>query len=163
MALKARMANKLKIDDDGYVTGIITDIQFIDSNESEYEREQFCFFVECDGTKKSIVLRHWTGTVINGDKVSNNNDYNKLTRFLLQLKVISETELEKAYKSGEDLMVDIESLKGTKIRFKPVKSAKLRGLSQLDPMTLEPVETTTENTKKNVQNNERGASFNVAV
>jgi hypothetical protein len=137
MALKAKMANKLKTDDNGYILGTITDIQFIDADESDYEREQFCFLIESEGTKKPIILKHWTGTIINGDNQSNNGDYNKLTRLLLQLGVIDEVSLKRAYKNGEEMMVDIEELKGLAVRFKTAKSAKLRGLSQLDPLTLE--------------------------
>jgi hypothetical protein len=147
MVLKAKMANKLKTDDNDYVLGIITDIQFIDEDSSDYEREQFCFLIECEGTKKPIILKHWTGTVINGDNQSNNGDYNKLTRLLLQLGIIDELSLKSAYRDGQEMMVDIESLKGQKVRFKTAKIAKLRGLSQLDPLTIELVKPTATSTK----------------
>ncbi len=137
MSLKPKMANTLKLDENGYAIGKILDIRFIDADESDYEREQYEFLFECEGTKKPINLRYWTGTLINGDNYSNNNDYNKLTRLLIQLELISESQIKQAYKEGEELMIDIEGLIGVAVRFKPAKSAKIKGLSQIDPMSLE--------------------------
>ncbi|WP_013335129.1 hypothetical protein [Gloeothece verrucosa] len=149
MALKPKMANSVKVDDHGYALATLTDITFLDSDESEYEREQFLFDFLAEGTKKPINLKLWTGTIINAERYENgkNKDYSKLTRLCLQLGLINEPDLKQAYRDGKDIDLDLDSLKGLKVRFKLLKQAKTRNLSQIDLNTLEPIKEPVKETK----------------
>lgn len=141
MALKPRMANSVKLDDSGYATATLADITFLDAEETEYEQEQFLFDFLAEGTKKPINLKIWTRTNINGEKYENGStkDYSKLTRLCLQLGLFSESELSQAYQQGTEIDADLDKLKGQKVRFKLLKRAKSRNLSQIDINTLEPI------------------------
>ena len=142
MALKPRMANSVKTDDKGRATATLSDITYLEAEESEYEQEQFLFDFLAEGTKKPINLKIWTRTNINGEMYDNgtSKDYNKLTRLCLQLKLFSESELAQAYKEGKEVDVDLDLLKGQKVRFQLLKQARNRNLSQIDLNTLEPLE-----------------------
>lgn len=142
MALKPRMANSVKVDDQGWAIATLSDITYLDADESEYEQEQFLFDFLAEGTKKPINLKIWTKTNINAQKYENGTtkDYTKLTRLCLQLKLFSESELLEAYKKGQEVDVDLDKLKGLKVRFKLLKQAKNRNLSQIDLNTLESIE-----------------------
>ena len=141
MALKPRMANSVKIDDRGYAMATLVDITFLDANETEYDREQFQFNFLVEGTKKPVNQNVWTGTSINGEKYENGTtkDYSKLTCMCLQLGLFSESELLEAYNQGNELDVDLDQLKGQKVRFKLLKQVRNRNLSQIDIKTLEPI------------------------
>lgn len=141
MALKPKMANSVKLDETGYAIATLADISYLEAEESEYDQEQFLFDFLAEGTKKPINLKIWTRTKINGEKYENgtSKDYNKLTRLCLQLKLFSESELVQAYKEGKDVNIDLDLLKNTKVRFKLLKPAKNRNLTQIDLNTLEPL------------------------
>ena len=141
MPLKPRMANSVKVNN-GWSTATLADITFLDAEESEYQQEQFLFDFLAEGTKKPINLKIWTRTNINAEKYENGTkkDYSKLTRLCLQLKLFKESELLTAYQKGEELDFDLDNLKGKKVRFKLLKQAKNRNLSQIDISTLEPIE-----------------------
>ncbi|BAZ47377.1 hypothetical protein NIES4102_44230 (plasmid) [Chondrocystis sp. NIES-4102] len=141
MALKPRMANSVKTDDQGYATATLADITFLDADETEYEQEQFLFDFLAEGTKKPVNLKLWTRTNINAQKYENGStkDYSKLTRLCLQLGLFSESELSEAYKQGKEVDTDLDQLKGQKVRFKLFKQAKNHNLSQIDIKTLEPI------------------------
>ncbi len=141
MSLKPRMANCVKVDN-GWSTGTLADITYLDTDESEYQQEQFLFDFLAEGTKKPINLKIWTRTNINAEKYQNGSkkDYSKLTRLCLQLKLFTESELLTAYQKGEELDFDLDILKGQKVRFKLLKQAKNRNLSQIDINTLEPID-----------------------
>lgn len=134
MALKAKIANKVESDAQGYVEGTIISVlecdektEIIKGKEVTYA-EQFEFQIESTGTIKPVIYRIWTSQKINNEKFELEDgvtDYNKLTRLLLQLQIIDETAL----KDLSSINVDVESLEGTKIKFKLEKSKKTRGLS----------------------------------
>lgn len=145
MPIKVSAANKPVTDNSGYVLAEIADITLIDADESEYESEQFLFDFIAPGTVKPIVFKLWTSTKIDSEKRdfsrSKAGELNKLTRLCLALKIVSKTDLESL---TDELLESVgemlEALKGSKVRFKLQRSAKSKGLSQIDLDTLEPVE-----------------------
>ena len=149
MPLKAKIANKIVADDNGYTTGEIIDINEIDEHsEKEGKKEvayasQFEFLIAVDGTKKQTLLRFWTGQNINSEKFENEGDettdYNRLTRFLLNMGLLDDKKLSELDKAKES-EVDLESLRGQKIQFKMNKSIKRKGLSVIDIKSIKPVE-----------------------
>lgn len=149
MPLKAKIANKIVADDSGYTTGEIIDINDIDEHsEKEGKKEisyasQFEFLIAVDGTKKQTLLRFWTGQNINSEKFENEGDettdYNRLTRFLLNMGLLDAKKLSELDKAKES-EIDLESLRGQKIQFKMNKSIKRKGLSVIDIKSIKPIE-----------------------
>ena len=153
MVLKAKIANKIVVDDSGYTTGEIIDINEMDEHsEKEGKKEiiyssQFEFLIKLEGTKKDIVMRFWTGQNINSEKFEldgdeKNIDYNRLTRLLLNMGLLDAkklTELDKAKLENSD--IDLEVLIGQKIEFKMNKSIKRKGLSVIDIKSIKPIKT----------------------
>ena len=154
MVLKAKIANKIVADDNGYTTGEIIDINEIDEHsEKEGKKEvtyssQFEFLIAVEGTKKQTLLRFWTGQNINSEKFEvvegdeKTIDYNRLTRLLLNMGLLDSkklTELDKAKLEYSD--IDLEVLIGQKIEFKMNKSIKRKGLSVIDIKTIKPIKT----------------------
>jgi hypothetical protein len=150
MPLKAKIANKIVADDNGYTTGEIIDINEIDEHsEKEGKKEvfyasQFEFLIKVKGTKKDTLLRFWTGQNINSEKFEvegdETTDYNRLTRFMLNMGLLDAkklTELDKA--KLEDSEIDLEVLRGQKIEFKMNKSIKRKGLSVIDIKSIKPI------------------------
>ena len=151
MVLKAKIANKIVANDNGYTTGEIIDINEMDEHsEKEGKKEiiyssQFEFLIKLEGTKKDIVMRFWTGQNINSEKFEidgdeKNTDYNRLTRFLLNMGLLDAkklTELDKAKLEYSD--IDLEVLIGQKIEFKMNKSIKRKGLSVIDIKSIKPI------------------------
>lgn len=151
MVLKAKIANKVSVEDNGLTIGEIIAIEDIEERtDKEGKKEvfyasQFEFQIVVKGTKKDILLRFWTGQNINsekfeieGDEMS--TDYNRLTRFLLNMGLLDAkklTELDKA--KLEDSDIDLEVLKGLKIQFKMNKSIKRKGLSVIDIKSIKPI------------------------
>ncbi|MEG3922913.1 hypothetical protein QUA07_27925 [Microcoleus sp. T3_A4] len=151
MPLKAKIANKIVADDKGYTTGEIIDINEIDEHsEKEGKKEvtyasQFEFLIAVDGTKKQTLLRFWTGQNINSEKFENEGDdttdYNRLTRFLLNMGLLDAKKLSELDKAKiDDSEIDLEALRGQKIQFKMNKSIKRKGLSVIDIKSIKPVE-----------------------
>lgn len=143
MSLKVRTANQIKLDSLGYATGTIADITFLDADENEYEQEQFLFDFLVEGTKKPVNMKVWTRTNASGQKYQNGSktEYSKLTILCLQLGLFSESELTEAYQNGLDLDADLDKLKGKSVRFRLLKQAKSRNLSQVDLKTIELIKT----------------------
>lgn len=153
MVLKAKIANKIVANDNGYTTGEIIDINEMDEHsEKEGKKEiiyssQFEFLIKLEGTKKDIVMRFWTGQNINSEKFEldgdeKNIDYNRLTRLLLNMGLLDAkklTELDKAKLENSD--IDLEVLIGQKIEFKMNKSIKRKGLSVIDIKSIKPIKT----------------------
>ena len=152
MPLKAKIANKIVADDNGYTTGEIIDINEIDEHsEKEGKKEvfyasQFEFLIKVKGTKKDTLLRFWTGQNINSEKFEvegdETTDYNRLTRFLLNMALLDSkklAELDKAKIAESD--IELDSLIGQKIEFKMNKSIKRKGLSVIDIKSIKPVKT----------------------
>lgn len=149
MPLKAKIANKIVADDNGYTTGEIIDINEIDEHvEKEGKKEvtyasQFEFLIAVDGTKKQTLLRFWTGQNINSEKFENEgdetSDYNRLTRFLLNMGLLDVKKLSELDKTKES-EIDLESLRGQKIQFKMNKSIKRKGLSVIDIKSIKPMD-----------------------
>ena len=153
MVIKAKIANKIVADDNGYTTGEIIDINEIEEHTvKEGKKEifyasQFEFLIKVVGTKKDTLLRFWTGQNINSEKFEIDGDemltdYNRLTRFLLNMGLLDAkklTELDKAKLEYSD--IDLEVLIGQKIEFKMNKSIKRKGLSVIDIKTIKPIKT----------------------
>jgi hypothetical protein len=147
MPLKAKIANKIVADDNGYTIGEIIDINEIDEHtEKEGKKEvtyasQFEFLIAVDGTKKQTLLRFWTGQNINSEKFENEGDdttdYNRLTRLLLNMGVLDAKKLADLDKEKES-EIDLEALRGRKIQFKMNKSVKRKGLSVIDIKSIKP-------------------------
>ena len=152
MVLKAKIANKIVADNNGYTTGEIIDINEIDEHsEKEGKKEvtyssQFEFLIKVEGTKKDTLLRFWTGQNINSEKFEvegdDTTDYNRLTRFLLNIGLLDSkklAELDKAKIAESD--IELDSLIGQKIEFKMNKSIKRKGLSVIDIKSIKAVKT----------------------
>jgi hypothetical protein len=150
MVLKAKIANKIVADDNGYTRGEIIDINEIDEHsEKEGKKEvfyasQFEFLIKVNGTKKDTLLRFWTGQNINSEKFEvegdETTDYNRLTRFLLNMGLLDSkklAELDKAKIAESD--IELDSLIGQKIEFKMNKSIKRKGLSVIDIKSIKPI------------------------
>jgi hypothetical protein len=150
MVLKAKIANKIVADNNGYTTGEIIDINEIDEHsEKEGKKEvtyssQFEFLIKVEGTKKDTLLRFWTGQNINSEKFEvegdETTDYNRLTRFLLNMGLLDSkklAELDKAKIAESD--IELDSLIGQKIEFKMNKSIKRKGLSVIDIKSIKPI------------------------
>ena len=138
MAIDPRMANLLKLDNDGYAYGELTSVTLVDDND--YNREQYEFSFIVNASKKPLTVKLWTGVTLSTQKFSRDDkkpDYNKLTRLLLNLEAITKEQLVEAHRAGKDIPITLDSLIGTKIKFKPLKTAKSKGLSQIDLSTLE--------------------------
>lgn len=153
MPLKAKIANKIATEDNGLTVGEITAIEEIEEHtEKEGKKEvyyasQFEFQVKVKGTKKDILMRFWTGQNINSEKFeddeSGTSDYNRLTRFLLNMGLLDSKKLAELDKAKiEDSDIELDSLIGQKIEFKMNKSIKRKGLSVIDIKSIKPVKPT---------------------
>lgn len=150
MPLKAKIANKVATEENGFTIGEIIAIEEIEEHtEKEGKKDvfyasQFEFQVATKGTKKDILMRFWTGQNINSeqfeDEETGNSDYNRLTRFLLNMGLLDSkklVELDKAKIAESD--IELDSLIGQKIEFKMNKSIKRKGLSVIDIKSIKPV------------------------
>ena len=147
MALKAKVANKVQTTVNGLVEGTITRVLEIDEHteiekgkEVKY-KEQFEFQIEAEGSQKNVTYRIWTPQSFNNEKYENPNnktiDYNKLTRLILQLELISEADLKEDLESLKDF--DVEQCEGLKIQFelephKENKNFKVPKLTSIKPV-----------------------------
>ena len=152
MVLKAKIANKVSTQENGLTIGEIIAIEDIEEHtDKEGKKEvfyasQFEFQIIVKGTKKDIVMRFWTGQNINSEKFEvegdETTDYNRLTRFLLNMGLLDSkklAELDKAKIAESD--IELDSLIGQKIEFKMNKSIKRKGLSVIDIKSIKPVKT----------------------
>lgn len=154
MPLQVRMANAIKIDDQGWASATIEDITYLSAEENEYGPQyRFDFFA--DGTKRTINLKIWSGTSISAQKYENgpNEDYSKLTRICLQLGLFTESQLKKFHEQGQEPDCDLEDLIGKKVRFKLLKKVKTGKLSQIDINTLKLVKESAQSSSKNQKSN----------
>lgn len=145
MALKAKVANKVQVNDNGLVEGTL--IQVLETDERievekgkdiKYE-SQFEFHIEVPGTQKNVIYKLWTGKNINNEKYEKPDktvDYNKLTKLLLQLGAITESQLKDLSKLND---FDIESVEGLKIQFELQPSKKGNGLKEPKVSTIKPL------------------------
>jgi hypothetical protein len=152
MVLKAKIANKVFTQENGLTIGEIIAIEDIEEHtDKEGKKEvfyasQFEFQIAVKGTKKDILMRFWTGQNINSEKFEidgeETSDYNRLTRFLLNMGLLDSkklAELDKAKIAESD--IELDSLIGQKIEFKMNKSIKRKGLSVIDIKSIKPVKT----------------------
>jgi hypothetical protein len=152
MVLKAKIANKVSTQENGLTIGEIIAIEDIEEHtDKEGKKEvfyasQFEFQIAVKGTKKDILMRFWTGQNINSEKFEidgeETSDYNRLTRFLLNMGLLDSkklAELDKAKIAESD--IELDSLIGQKIEFKMNKSIKRKGLSVIDIKSIKPVKT----------------------
>lgn len=150
MPLKAKIANKVKTEENGLTIGEIIAIEEIEERtEKEGKKEvfyasQFEFQILVEGTKKDILMRFWTGQKINSeqfeDEENGTSDYNRLTRFLLNMGLLDSKKLAELDKAKiEDSDIELDSLIGQKIQFKMNNSIKRKGLSVIDIKSIKPV------------------------
>jgi hypothetical protein len=150
MVLKAKIANKVSVEENGLTIGEIIAIEEIEEHtEKEGKKElfyasQFEFQIVVNGTKKDILMRFWTGQNINSEQFEvegdDKTDYNRLTRFLLNMGLLDSkklAELDKAKIAESD--IELDSLIGQKIQFKMNKSIKRKGLSVIDIKSIKPI------------------------
>lgn len=131
MALKTRLANRIVESSKGLIIGTIKDVESIDAESTEFEREQIKFTVECQGTLKPINLSFWTGVTVNPDKYD--GKLNKLTRLCLGLDLITPEDLKSIdSETAESIGEKLESIIGLKIEFKMVKAKKAGLNHQID-------------------------------
>lgn len=153
MALKAKVANKVVTTESGLVEGTIVqvleieeriEIEKVKGKDKEVKyRAQFEFHIESEGSQKSITYRLWTGQSFNNEKLREKDkvqDYNDFTRLMLQLEVISESDL-KDLQNPKLTDFDVESVEGLKILFElePSKKAKSNGLKVPKLTTIKPL------------------------
>lgn len=156
MALKPRLANCPVTDSEGYCTAEIADITYLEDGESEYSGEQFLFDFITPGIQRPINLKVWTGVKINPERYqingSKTKELNKLTRVCLAVGLVTETDLKTiANEADLDKLAigeKLEALKGQQVRFKLLKAAKGKGLSQIDLDTLQLVKLAAAETVK---------------
>lgn len=139
MSLKAKIANKPKMDKKGYVSAKIQNIEKIEKEDSQFNLEQFEFTFEVEGSTKPIKMKSWTSTKISGQKWENGSglDYTKLSILVMQLGLISKAELIKLDDEGKDPNLDLGKLIGKKVKFKLIKNLKKSRLSSPDLKTIE--------------------------
>jgi hypothetical protein len=141
MVLKAKIANHLKTDNEGYTTADITSIQYIDKEESNFEngQDQIEFTFTTAGTLGTVDMKVWTGTTLNFEPYleGKTEKFNKFTVLATKLELITIKAIEVLQKEGKQPDIDVESLIGASVRFKTVKSAKSKGLSNIVLESLE--------------------------
>jgi hypothetical protein len=166
MPLKAKVANKVQLNEQGLVEGTITtvlekDKRYTDAKNNEISKEQFEelkkqkkkpilyseqfeFHIEVEGTQKNVVCRVWTNQNFNNEMFKKNDDsidYNSFTRLMLQLEIITESDLVDL--SNPKLTdFDVESLEGLKIVFELEPSKQGKGLKVPKLTTIKPVQMT---------------------
>lgn len=139
MPIKTRLANKPIQDSLGYVLATLTDIVEVD--DSDYS-DSIKFIFESEGTQKSINFTLYTGVTINPDKYpidGKKEDFNKLTKLILSLKLIDESKL-KSLKSEDcdPIIEELTNLKGSQFKFKLSKSTNKKQLfPTIDLSTIE--------------------------
>jgi hypothetical protein len=163
MALKAKVANKVQTNDKGFAEGTIinvfeTDERFEDSkgdviDEEEFEElkklgkkpirfiQQYEFHIESEGTQKSVIYRLWTRQTFNNEKYEKfdgKTDYNDFTRLMIQLEMITESDL-KDLDNPKLNNFDVESVEGLKIQFELQPSRKIKGLKEPKLTTIRPL------------------------
>jgi hypothetical protein len=137
MALKPRVANSPLIDSEGYCTGTISDIEVGENHRGD---ETFVFMIEVQGKLKPITMRITTGTKISQEQTYHHGgkqpEYYAITTLLIRTGLIKESELA-SMTTDQIEAIDIEQLKGKKIKALAEKSAKSRGLVNLKIDTIE--------------------------
>jgi hypothetical protein len=146
MALKAKIANKVEADAQGYVEGkIVAVLDCEETTKIEKGKEiiyaaQFEFQIEAQASQKPILYRVWTGQTLNNEKYElddGTKDYNKFTRLMLQLELIDEKELKENLGS---ININVDDAEGMTIKFKLEKSRKTKGLSIPVVTSIKPIE-----------------------
>ena len=126
MVLKTKKANKLVIDNDGYIEAIIK--SFDDSDKSIVKGKSLIEisdsisweFQSVGNNGKKITIFYNTGNTINPEKMDD-GFYNKLTDFSIAMGLIDESKLNEL---SNDIELDAESILGKKIKFQVEKSRK---------------------------------------
>jgi hypothetical protein len=143
MALKAKIANQAVLDRNGYCSGTIESILEVEERVEKIGRKsikyaaQFEFVIKSNGSHKPIIFRFWTGQNLNCVKFQNEDkvDYNRLTRLLINLGLILESDLE--YDLADSKLPDLESLEGREVRFKLEPSKNSKSLQIPDISTIQ--------------------------
>jgi hypothetical protein len=136
MAIKPRVANAPLTDELGFCTGELADITetVFEDPKSGSETDQLLFDFVTPGKSKPIVLKIWTGLTVSPEKQdfskSKTGEYSKLTKIVLALNLLEETELNDP-EVVEALGEKLEGIKGQKVKFKLTKPNGKR-LSTID-------------------------------
>ena len=147
MALKAKIANKIQTNSIGLIEGTVIKVLEIDEKtEIEKGKEivyaaQFEFQIEVPGSQKSVTYRIWTRQTFNNDKYKKDDgslDYNSFTRLMIQLEIISESDL-KNLDNPKFADINVESVEGLKIQFELEDSRKNKGLKVPKLLSIKPL------------------------
>ena len=129
MALRVQAGNRPKLDDDGFVHGVIKSIANEESTE-EHEWESLRWEFESPGTIRPIMFRVWTGLTYNPP--DEKGEVNKLTNLCLRCNLLTMEQL-----IADDIPdMDLEELLGQCVQFKLVKEGGLYRID-LNTVTLE--------------------------
>lgn len=147
MVLKAKVANKIQTNEKGLVEGVVIQVLEIEERtEIEKGKEvtyaaQFEFQIKTEGSQKDVIYHIWTRQTFNNEKYEREGkptDYNDFTRLMLQLEVITESDLKNL---NNPILTDfdVESVEGLKITFelepsKKGKNFKVPKLTSIKPV-----------------------------
>lgn len=126
MALRVQAGNRPKLDDDGFVHGVIKSIANEESGE-KHEWESLRWEFETQGTLRPLTFRIWTGLTFNPP--DDKGEVNKLTNLCLRFKLVTVEQLV----ADEVPELDLEALTGQCVQFRLQREG---GLYRIDPNTL---------------------------
>jgi hypothetical protein len=160
MAIQISRVGKLITDADGYVTGILYNLEVKSyKDENNKDREQLELVFKVPTTKGTSDKYLWTGLNINSEKtyypvdangvVSTEGQYNKLTQLILSLGLLTELELFK----DDDVKIDVEALIGRTFKFKVIPQRNKPNLSDIDISSIKLVVDDTNITTKHLTAN----------
>jgi len=113
MPLKAFMGNRPQFDADGYVHGVVKNVEAVTHKEEKGEWESIRWSFETLGTLRPFEFSELTGLTMH-PKDEKTGEYNKLTSLAIKLGIIAEEDL-----LADDLPDhDLESCIGQCVRFK---------------------------------------------
>ncbi len=144
MAINISRASKIITDTEGYVTAkLFSVVEKISLDPKGKEITQLEWVFKVPTTKKVADKYLWTGINVNSQRtyypidangvVSPNPEYNRLTKLLLALGLLTEQELN----SDDDIDLDIEELVGREFKFKVIPDREKPALGDIDIATMQ--------------------------
>lgn len=128
MALKVQAGNRPKLDDDGFIHGVIKTIENEDSPKVDWESLRWEF--ETPGTIRPMTFRVWTGLTYNPP--DEKGETNRLTTLCLRFNLLTMEQLL----ADEIPEMDLEALIGQCVICKLVREGGLYRVD-VDTMALE--------------------------
>lgn len=128
MALRVQAGNRPKLDDDGFVHGVIKSIDMEDSAKVEWESLRWEF--ETLGTLRPMTFRLWSGLTYNPP--DEKGEASRLTTLCLRFNLLTMEQLL----ADEIPEIDLETLIGQCVQFKLVREDKLYRID-VDTLALE--------------------------